>query len=65
MDTGETRRAEMEAFDWRLHEPLRQVKEWLAANPGINADLVEIARWCQEVPPSCRQATGVTTSLRR
>jgi hypothetical protein len=45
----ETRRAEMEAFDWRLHEPLRQVKEWLAANPGINADPVEIARWCQEV----------------
>jgi hypothetical protein len=43
------RRAEMEAFDWRLHEPLRQVNEWLAANPGINADPVEIARWCQDV----------------
>lgn len=43
------RRAEMEAFDWRLHEPLRQVKEWLAANPGINTDPIEIARWCQGV----------------
>jgi hypothetical protein len=43
------RRAEMEAFDWRFHEPLRQVKEWLAANPGINADPVEIARWCLDV----------------
>jgi hypothetical protein len=43
------RRAEMKAFDWRLHEPLRQVKEWLASNPGINADPVEIARWCQDV----------------
>jgi len=43
------RRAEMEAFDWRLHEPLRQVNEWLASNPGINADPVEIARWCQDV----------------
>lgn len=43
------RRAEMKAFDWRLHEPLRQVNEWLAANPGINTDPVEIARWCQEV----------------
>ncbi|TFV69633.1 hypothetical protein E4K64_32255 [Bradyrhizobium frederickii] len=42
------RRAEMEAFDWRLHEPLRQVKEWLAANP-VNSDPVEIARWCQGV----------------
>lgn len=44
-----TRRAEMEAFDWRLHEPLRQVKEWLAENHGINADPVDMARWCQEV----------------
>jgi hypothetical protein len=43
------RRAEMAAFDWRLHEPLRQVKEWLASNPGINVDPVEIARWCQDV----------------
>jgi hypothetical protein len=43
------RRAEMEAFDWRLHEPTRQVKEWLASNPGLNTDPVEIARWCQEV----------------
>lgn len=43
------RRAEMEVFDWRLHEPLRQVNEWLASNPGINADPVEIARWCQDV----------------
>ena len=43
------RRAEMKAFDWRLHEPLRQVNEWLAANPGINTDPAEIARWCQEV----------------
>jgi hypothetical protein len=43
------RRAEMEAFDWRLHEPLRQVNEWLASNPGINSDPVEIARWCQDV----------------
>lgn len=42
------RRAEMEAFDWRLHEPLRQVSEWLASNPGINADPVEIARWCKD-----------------
>ncbi|WP_271595718.1 hypothetical protein [Bradyrhizobium sp. CCBAU 25360] len=43
------RRAEMEAFDWRLHEPLRQVKEWLASTPGINVDPVEISRWCQDV----------------
>jgi predicted nucleotidyltransferase len=43
------RRAEMEAFDWRLHEPLRQVKEWLVSNPGINVDPVEIARWCLDV----------------
>jgi hypothetical protein len=43
------RRAEMEAFDWRLHEPLRQVKEWMISNPGLNADPVEIARWCQDV----------------
>jgi hypothetical protein len=43
------RRARMEAFDWRLHEPLRQVNEWLVSNPGINADPVEIARWCQDV----------------
>jgi hypothetical protein len=43
------RRAEMEVFDWRLHEPLRQVNEWLASNPGINVDPVEIARWCQDV----------------
>lgn len=43
------RRTEMEAFDWRLHEPLRQVKEWLALNPGINTDPVEIARWCQDI----------------
>jgi hypothetical protein len=41
--------AEMEAFDWRLHEQLRQVNEWLGSNPGINADPVEIARWCQDV----------------
>jgi hypothetical protein len=41
--------AEMEAFDWRLHEPLRQVNEWLTSNPGINADPIEIARWCQDV----------------
>jgi hypothetical protein len=39
----------MEAFDWRLHEPLRQVKEWLVSNPGINVDPVEIARWCLDV----------------
>ncbi|MGY4367709.1 hypothetical protein ACVW1A_003774 [Bradyrhizobium sp. LB1.3] len=45
---GAERRAEMEAFDWRLHEPLRQVSEWLGSNPGINADPVEIARWCQD-----------------
>ncbi|HEX9212035.1 MAG TPA: hypothetical protein VF901_16130 [Bradyrhizobium sp.] len=43
------RRAEMEAFDWRLHEPLLQVNEWLASHPGINAEPIEIARWCQEV----------------
>jgi hypothetical protein len=43
------RRADMEAFDWRLHEPLRQVNEWLVSNPGINAVPVEIARWCQDV----------------
>jgi hypothetical protein len=43
------RLAEMEAFDWRLAEPLRQVNEWLAANPGINTEPVEMARWCQEV----------------
>ncbi|MGY4480086.1 hypothetical protein [Bradyrhizobium sp. USDA 3364] len=43
------RRAEMEAFDWRLHEPLRQVNEWLSSNPGINGDPDEIARWCQDV----------------
>jgi hypothetical protein len=43
------RRAEMKAFDWRLHEPLRQINEWLASNPGINTDPVEIARWCQDV----------------
>jgi hypothetical protein len=43
------RRAEMEAFDWRLHEPLQQVHEWLASNPGINADPIEIARWCQDI----------------
>jgi hypothetical protein len=45
---GAERRAEMEAFDWRLHEPLRQVNEWLVSNSGINADPVEIARWCQD-----------------
>jgi hypothetical protein len=43
------RRAEMQAFDWRLHEPLRQVNEWLTANPGIKAVPVEIARWCQDI----------------
>ncbi|MGY4283627.1 hypothetical protein ACVWXO_002847 [Bradyrhizobium sp. LM2.7] len=43
------RRSEMVAFDWRLHEPLRQVNEWLAANPGNDADPVEIARWCLEM----------------
>lgn len=43
------RRAEMKSFDWRLHEPLRQVKEWLTSNPGINSDPAEIARWCQDV----------------
>ncbi|WP_024518121.1 hypothetical protein [Bradyrhizobium sp. Tv2a-2] len=43
------RRAEMEAFDWRLHEPLRQVNEWLTSNPDINADPIEVARWCQDV----------------
>jgi hypothetical protein len=44
-----SRRAEMKAFDWRLQEPLRQVNEWLASNTGINAEPVEIARWCQEM----------------
>ena len=43
------RHAEMKAFDWRLHEPLRQVNEWMAANRGINTDPVEVARWCQDV----------------
>jgi hypothetical protein len=43
------RRAEMQAFDWRLHEPLRQVNEWLTWNPGINAAPVDIARWCQDI----------------
>jgi hypothetical protein len=48
------RRAEMVAFDWRLQEPLRQVNEWLASNPGINTDSIEIARWCQDVAAMSR-----------
>lgn len=44
-----TRRADMEAFDWRLNEPLRQVNEWLVLNSGLNTDPIEIARWCQAV----------------
>ena len=43
------RREKMEALDWRLHEPLRQVKEWMTSNPGLNSDPVEIARWCEDV----------------
>ena len=43
------RHAEMRSFDWRLHEPLRQVNEWIAANRGINTDPVEAAQWCQDV----------------
>lgn len=49
------RRVEMEAFDWRLHEPLRQVKEWLSKNPGLNSDPIEIARWCQDVATMLRK----------
>jgi hypothetical protein len=43
------RRAQMKAFDWLLHEPLQQVREWLVTNPGINTDPIEVARWCQHV----------------
>jgi hypothetical protein len=46
---GPKRCAQMKAFDWLLHEPLRQVREWLVTNPGINTDPIEVARWCQHV----------------
>ena len=43
------RRAEMEAFDWRCTGRCGRSTNGWAPSSGINADPVEIARWCQDV----------------